>query len=112
MTPPGSASASKPCSYVDAVAEDVIPIDNNITDINADAELDAFLRRYTSVAIDHAALNIDGATHSVDDANELHQQPISGGLNNSAAMFRDLGVYEFLAMCFELAQRAFLIGTH
>ena|SRR6516162_4451261 len=44
------------------------------------------------IALGHTALNIDSATHGVDDANELYQNPVSGGLNNSAAMFGDPGI--------------------
>jgi hypothetical protein len=33
------------------------------------------LYRDFGVALGHAALNVNGAAHSVDDANELHQHP-------------------------------------
>src|ERR1700722_7929165 len=36
--------------------------------MNAEAELDASLRRQSGVALDHAVLHLDGAAHSVDDA--------------------------------------------
>jgi hypothetical protein len=64
------------------------------------------------VALKHAALNVDGAAHCVNNANEFHQHPISRGFNNSTTVFCYLGIDQFSAMCFELPQRAFFIGTH
>jgi len=55
-----------------AIAKDVITINNDIANVNADAELDALVGRYVRVALVHAALNIDSATYSIDDTNELH----------------------------------------
>src|SRR5262249_58790468 len=97
---------------ISALAKNVISINNNIADINPNANLDALVRRYIRVALGHTALNIDSAAHSIDNANELHQRPISGGFNNSAAMFGDLRIDQFFAVRLELAQRAFLIGSH
>ena len=65
-----------------------------------------------SVALDHAALNVDGAAHGIDHADEFHQHPVAGRLDDPAAMFGDLGIDQFLAMRLELAQRAFLIDAH
>ncbi len=56
---------------VDAVAEDVAFIDDDVADIDADAELDAPIGRYANVAVGHLALNVDRAAHRVDDAGEL-----------------------------------------
>ena len=92
MMPPGSAEPFKPCRHVNAVAIDVVTINDDIANIDADAELDALFCRDIAVALKHAALDVDGAAHRVNHADEFHQHSISGGLNNSAAMFGDLGV--------------------
>jgi hypothetical protein len=62
--------------------------------------------------VGHIALDIDGAAHGVDDADELHQHTVARGLDDAAAVLGDLGVDEFLTMGLELAQRAFLVDAH
>ena len=44
--PPGSASAFEPCRDVDAVAVDVVALDDDVADVDADAELDPLVLRY------------------------------------------------------------------
>ena len=72
--PPGSASAFEPRRDVDAVAEDVVVLDDDVAQVDADAELDALVGRDAGVALGHLALHLDGAAHRVDDAGELDQQ--------------------------------------
>ena len=59
--------------HVDAVAEDVVAIDDDVAEIDANAELDARIGRHVGVAFGHLALHVDGAAHGVDDAGELDQ---------------------------------------
>ena len=47
------------------------------------------------VALGHLALHLDRAAHRVDDAGELDQQAVAGGLDDAAAMLRDLGIEQF-----------------
>ena len=102
--PPGSASAFEPRRDVDAVAEDVAVLDDDVADIDADAELDAPLRRHVGVALGHPALHLDGAAHRIDDAGELDQQAVAGGLDDAAAVLGDLRIDQLAAM--RLAARA------
>ena len=46
---------------VDAVAEDVVALDDHVAEIDADAELDPARRRHVGVAPDHALLDLDRA---------------------------------------------------
>ena len=68
--------------------------------------------RHIGVAFGHTALNVDGAAHGIDHADEFHQHPVAGRLDDPAPVLGDLGIDEFLAMGLELAQRAFLVGAH
>ena len=49
------------------------------------------------VALGHLALHLDRAAHRVDDAGELDEQPVAGGLDDAAAVLGDLGVDELAA---------------
>ncbi|HUL90270.1 MAG TPA: hypothetical protein VLU23_19070 [Pseudolabrys sp.] len=108
----GLSQCFQPRRHIDAITKNVVTVDNDITDIDADAELDAFLGRDIGVAFDHAALDVDDAAHRVDDTSMLDEHAVAGGLDDPAPVLSDLGINEFLAMRFELAQRAFLINAH
>ena len=43
----------------------------------------------------HLALHLDRAAHRIDDAGELDQQAVAGGLDDAAAMLGDFGVDKF-----------------
>ena len=62
------------------------PIDDDIAEIDADAELDPPFRRGTeSLRSAISRCIVDRAAHRVDDAAELHQQAVAGGLDDAAA---------------------------
>src|SRR5207244_10295253 len=71
---------------VDAVAEDVAVLDDDVALVDADAEGDAALRRYRGVAFGQLRLHSGGTSERVDDAGELGQQAVAGGLGDAAAM--------------------------
>ena len=48
--------------------------------------------RNIGVALGHAALNVDGAAHGIDHADEFHQHSVAGRLDDPAPMFGDLGI--------------------
>src|SRR5215475_11062819 len=77
----------QPCGHVDAVAINVVTINYDIADIDADSKLDTFLGRNISIAFNHAALDIDGAAHGINDANELHQYAVSGSFDYATTVF-------------------------
>ena len=57
---------------VDAVAHQVaVALLDDVAEVNADAKLDAPVRRHAGVALDHAVLHFDRAAHGVDHAAEL-----------------------------------------
>ena len=78
---------------VDAVAHQVaVALLDHIAQMDADAELDAALRRDAGVALHHAVLNLDGAAHGVDDAAELNEAPVAGALHYASVMRGDGGI--------------------
>ena len=62
--------------------------------MDANAELDAALRRCIRIALGHRALDLDGATQRVDDTRELDQEPVAGCLDDPTTVLSDLGVAE------------------
>jgi hypothetical protein len=46
------------------------------------------------VALRHAALDLDRAANCIDDAWELEQDAVTGGLDDAAVVLRDLGIDE------------------
>src|SRR6266446_4510810 len=90
--PPGSAKCFEPCGDIDAVAVNVVLVNDDVAEIDADAELDAALLGDAVIAQCHFALQFDRARHRIDDAGEFDQQPVAGGLHDAAAMLGDPGV--------------------
>ncbi|MGA7262726.1 MAG: hypothetical protein WBX30_17780 [Stellaceae bacterium] len=64
---------------VDLVAVNVALVDDNIAEINADAELDTPFSRDVSLALGHCALHFGSAAHRIDDAGKLDQCAVAGG---------------------------------
>src|SRR5215467_5679195 len=90
----------QPRRYVDAIAKNVVTINDDVADIDTDTELDAFLSGDIGIALNHAALDVDGAAHRVDYTSMLDKHAIAGGLNNTTAVFGNLRIDEFFAVPF------------
>src|SRR5215469_8865744 len=58
----------KACRDNDTVAEDVVLVDNNVAEIDADAEIDAPISLHASVARGDLALNLDRAANRINHA--------------------------------------------
>ena len=70
----------QPRRYVHPVAEDIGTIGDHLVEIDADAELDALVGRYTAIAVRKADLNRRGALDRRHNARELHQHAITVSL--------------------------------
>src|SRR5689334_16596334 len=74
---------------IDAVAIKVVRVDDDVAQIDADAELDPPRLRNTGIVPSHFALQFDRAAHCIDDAGELGEQAIASGLHNTPAVLRN-----------------------
>jgi hypothetical protein len=54
--------------------------------MDADAELDAALRRKACIALDHSVLHLDGAAYGVNHAAELDEDAVAGTFDHAAVM--------------------------
>ena len=66
----------------------------------------------TSALLGHAALDFHGAAHRIDGACKLNQGTVTRGLDDAAAMLRDLGIDDFAPVRLECSKRAFLVEAH
>ena len=106
------SNSLQPRRDVDAVTKDIVFIDDDVADMNADAEFDPEFLRNTGVLFGHAALDLDGTASCVHGAGELDQHAVSGGLDDVSAMLGDGGIDERFPERLELRQRAFLVAAH
>ena len=73
----------EPGGNVDALAEDIAVLDDDVADINAHAKFDAALCRCCGVAGDHLPLQLDRTAHRIDDAGELDKEAVTGRLDDA-----------------------------
>ena len=106
----GLGQGFEPRRDVDPVAVDVVVVDDDVAEIDADAELQPPLRLDVGVALGHPALHLDSKAHRVDDAGELDQHAVAGGLDDAAAVLGDLGVAQFGPDPLERGERPLLVG--
>ena len=97
---------------VDAVAKNIVLLDDHVAQIDADAELDPSRRRHIGIAPRHPALDLGGARHRVYDAVELHQHAIAGRLDDAAAVLGYGGINELKAVGLEACKRPRLVDLH
>ena len=77
---------------VHSIAENVTLIDDDVAYIDADTEVNSPVPRYPDVALGHAALDIEGATHGIHGAPKFDESTIPRALHNPAIVDRDDGV--------------------
>jgi hypothetical protein len=97
--------------HIHAVAEDVPPIEDDVANIDADPELDAFLIWHLSITLGHPALDIKSAAHCVYYAAKLGQQPVPGVLDDPTTVFRNLRIDKNAKMGLKLDMRALFVHT-
>jgi hypothetical protein len=71
----------EPGGDVDALAEDVVAVDDDVAEVDADAELERAFGG--QVTLGHGALHGDCALDGVDHTGELDQRPVAHGLDDA-----------------------------
>ena len=102
----------QPRRDVDAIAVDVVAVEDDIADVDAHTEFDPSVVGEAGIALDRSALKLDGAAHRIDDARKLNQHPIPGGLDDPSVMFVDLGVEQGASKRFQACKGSLLVGAH
>src|SRR5205823_838498 len=85
-------------SDIDAVAENIAVLDNDISDVDADAELDPLRASDAGIPVGHRLLHFRRTAQGVYHAAELHEQSVARGFYQSTVMLGDprvdhLGTY-------------------
>ena len=97
---------------VDAIAEDVVLLDDDVAQIDADAELDPPRRRHIGIAPRHPPLHFGRARHRINDAVEFHQHAVAGGLDDAAAVLGNRGIDELEPVGLQAGKRPRLVNLH
>ena len=95
---------------IDAVAENVVALDDDVAEIDADAEVDG--RPRIEIALAHRPLHRDGAFDRIDDAAEFDQRAVAHHLDDAAAPRGDGWVERLAPDLPECSDRAGLVGPH
>ena len=107
----GLGERLQPRGDVDAVAVDVVAVDDDVAEIDADAEHDLGWRALRPA---HGLRALDGerAFDGVDDAAELDQRAVADQLDDTALVGGDRRIEDRLAVALQRGERAGLVGPH
>ena len=101
-----------PGGDIHAVAIDVVAIDDDVADIDADPELYPTVFGAARIAFANLLLDLDRAGDSVHGARELHQRAVAHEFERPARMGRDQGIDEVAPQCLQPGESTGLIDTH
>jgi hypothetical protein len=82
------ANPLQPRRDIDAVAQNVVALDQDVAEADADAVEDALRLGRPGVALGHQFLDRDRAFDGGDDGGKLEQEPVAGRLDDAAAETR------------------------
>src|SRR5262249_28296492 len=88
----GLSECLQTCRDIHPVAEDVVFLDDHVTEIDPDAEPDAPLLAHLRLAVDHPALDLHSAAHRIHDTRKFREQAVAGVLDDPAVMLADLRI--------------------
>jgi hypothetical protein len=54
-----------------------VVLNDHVTEVNADAKLDALLFRHLRLPIDHPALDLNSAAHGIYDTRKFRQKAVA-----------------------------------
>jgi hypothetical protein len=84
---------------------------DHVAQMDADTKLDAALWRKTSVALDHAVLELDGAAYRVNHATKFDDAAVARALHHPPVMQGDGGVDQIAAERSQAGERLLLVGA-
>ena len=97
---------------VDAVAENIVVVEDDVADVDADAKLDPQVGRHVDIPLRHRALHFHRIASRIHGTGELDQHAVARGLDDAPVVRLDAGIDQGLAQHFQLRQRPLLVATH
>ena len=85
----------EPCCDIDGVAEDVAVFDEDVVEIDPDAERDPTIGEQRLVQSRNCCTQGGGTTHGLDDALELDEPPVARPSDDMPTEFQDLRLDDF-----------------
>ena len=98
--------------HVHPLAMDVVTLDDHVTHVDTDPELDPRSFGNVRVAPAHHTLDVERVAHRIYGASELDQNAVAGGADHATIMFLDLRRPEFPPVRLHCGKRAGLVGFH
>src|SRR5215469_17088667 len=102
----------QPRRDVHPIAEDILALSNDISEVDPDAELDPPPLRSGRIALSHSPLHLDPAADRIHHTGEFREHSIAGSLDDAPAVLLDLRINQFPEMRSEPRVRAFLVCSH
>jgi hypothetical protein len=97
---------------VDAIAIDIIVLDDDIAEIDADPVLDSLVARQGRVTSRHVLLDDDAATHGFDRTVEDRKETVAGRLDEPPVVFGNAGLNQIALDSLHARMRALLVELH
>ncbi|MCY1502857.1 hypothetical protein D9M68_369650 [compost metagenome] len=97
----GTSHGLKPRGDNDAVAVKIAAFDDNIAEIDADAQKNSAVVGKALIGCCHALLNIDRTGDRIHGTGKLHQHTIAHRLDDAAVVLADKGIENLLAAFFQ-----------
>jgi hypothetical protein len=108
----GRGDGLEPGCNIDAVAQHIAVLDDDVAEIDADAELDLPFGLDIAIAARHPALDLDGAFGGIGRRHEFDQHAVAGRLDDPAVVLGDDGIDELEPVSLEPRQRPRFIDLH
>jgi len=105
-------NALQPRGNVDAIAKDIVVVDDDVADVNAYAKFDPYILRHVSILLGHPPRDFDRTAGGIDGAGEFHKHTSARSLDDAATMVGHGGITERFSGGLQPGQRAFLVGPH
>src|SRR5262249_19822942 len=96
---------------IDAIAVDIAFINDNVTDVDADAKFEPAILGNDTITLRHFVLYFHGATSGIDRAGKFNESGIPGSIDDAAAMFLRLQSDQFAAGL-KVSESPFIIAAH
>ena len=82
----GLGNTLQPGGDVDTVSENVVVVDNDISDMNADPEFDPHILRDIGILRGQRTLDLNAATHGINGTSKLNQHAVTGSFDDTTTM--------------------------